>query len=273
MTSRPQSLATVVLLYDGGPSDEVMPQRIALALRASLMQQLHFPVRVEHVSLRSGSTLSGVIGDSRSAHALCAVPLEPFWSRRAVGLYRTALLAAGDDDVPLLGGWQADGRFARAVAARAGEAMDGGRLDETAVILAARSLPLVGLADDGYADLVQRAAAHLVGVLMPGDWRLAYVQPAGASTADHLEPDGPSAVFQLAHEGWQTALVVPLGYAFDGEATATDLDGALRREVEGAGMSYHRARAVNDSPVFIETLADVVIQHLAQRPMEGHSHS
>ena len=44
--------------------------------------------------------------------------------------------------------------------------------------------------------------------------------------------------------------------------TLYDLDIVLRAQMEGLGIEYRRSHAPNDSPLFIEALADVVTERL-----------
>ena len=69
--------------------------------------------------------------------------------------------------------------------------------------------------------------------------------------------------------GWEKLLVVPVGFVADHVETLYDLDIELRAVVEAGGMTYHRSHALNDDPRFIAALADVVIDHLARRPVDG----
>ncbi len=66
--------------------------------------------------------------------------------------------------------------------------------------------------------------------------------------------------------------MVPVGFVSDNVETLYDLDIVLRQQIEGLGMEYRRSVAPNDSPLFIEALADVVIDYLARRPVEHQLH-
>ena len=54
----------------------------------------------------------------------------------------------------------------------------------------------------------------------------------------------------------------------DNVETLYDLDIVLRGQIETLGIEYRRSHAPNDSPFFIEALADVVTDYLAHRPVE-----
>ena len=81
-----------------------------------------------------------------------------------------------------------------------------------------------------------------------------------------MEPDADDAVRVLAAEGWKKILVIPVGFVSDNVETLYDLDIVLRGQIEDLGIEYRRTHAPNDSPLFIQALADVVIDYLAKRP-------
>ena len=74
-------------------------------------------------------------------------------------------------------------------------------------------------------------------------------------------------VRELGEGGWKKLLVVPIGFVSDHVETLYDLDIVLHEQIEALGMSYLRTQALNDSPRFIEALADIVIDFLAHRPI------
>ena len=118
---------------------------------------------------------------------------------------------------------------------------------------------------------LQQTIAQLVPAIVPGDWRFAF-QSKGRSGGEWLEPEADEMVRALAADGWKKLLVVPVGFVSDNVETRYDLDIVLREQVEAAGMEYRRSEAPNDSPAFIEALADVVIDYLARRPVEHALH-
>jgi ferrochelatase len=80
-----------------------------------------------------------------------------------------------------------------------------------------------------------------------------------------MEPEADDAVRILAGEGWKKILVIPIGFVSDNVETLYDLDILLRGQIEDLGIEYRRAHAPNDSPLFIQALADVVVDYLANR--------
>jgi protoheme ferro-lyase len=243
-------------------------------LQDRLISHLAFPLGVVAASPQAPPTISAALAGEPSVSL--AVPLEPVWSRRGIDAYRSALAAAGHADVDVVGGWQDDERFLRAVAAQARLALGDGRLDAAAVLFVARSLPEEGGGE--YYDLAQRLAARLVGIMAPGDWRLAFWDPGlviGAADPESSagvprERPLPVELADLLEWEWPTLLVVPIGQVLERDETRA-LDERLRPAVEGASRTYRRAAAAGTDPGFLAALADAVVDHLARRPLPSGS--
>jgi ferrochelatase len=284
----PRTLAVVEERYRliGGASPlPGITVRQARALEARLALQLPFPVRVRHGFLYTEPTVADCLAEL-DAHDVIALPLSPFASRLTTGRYRAAIDAAegltgvpaavgaaGADiprgrTIPLLEGWYADKDFVQAISKNAAEALDGCDVNEWAVLFTAHSVPAETIAEgDPYVDQLQQTISQLVPQIMPGDWRFGF-QSKGRGGGEWMEPEADDAVRVLAEEGWKKILVVPVGFVSDNVETLYDLDIVLRGQIENLGIEYRRSHAPNDSPFFIQALADVVTDYLAHRPVE-----
>jgi protoporphyrin/coproporphyrin ferrochelatase len=277
MTGRPanpETLNVVEARYEligGGSPLPDITARQALALQARLIQELAFPIRVRRGFLFTEPTVAECLAEL-DGHEVVALPLSPFSSRLTSGKYREALDVAGGDKVPLLEGWYANRGFVKAISRRAAAALDGCDVNEWAVLFTAHNVPLETIMEgDPYVEQLQQCIAQLVPALVPGDWRFAF-QSKGRGGGEWLEPEVDDVVRTLAEEGWKKVLVVPVGFVSDNVETLYDLDIVVRKQIEEAGMEYRRSAALNDSPPFIEALADVVIDYLARRPVEHQLH-
>jgi len=277
MTGRPanpETLKVVEARYEviGGASPlPDITSRQALALQARLVQQLASPIRVRRGFLYTEPTVADCLAEL-DGHEVVALPLSPFSSRLTSDKYREALDAAGREKVPLLEGWYANRGFVKAISRRAAAALDGCDVNEWAVLFTAHNVPLETIMEgDPYVEQLQQTISQLVPALVPGDWRFAF-QSKGRGGGEWLEPEVDDMVRTLAEEGWKKVLVVPVGFVSDNVETLYDLDIVLRQQIEGLGMEYRRSAAPNDSPPFIEMLADVVIDYLARRPVEHQLH-
>jgi protoporphyrin/coproporphyrin ferrochelatase len=252
--------------------------RQARALQARLIQELAFPLRVRHGFLYAEPNVADCLKEL-DGHEVIAVPLSPFSSRLTSDKYRQALTAAEDREaggrgreIPLLEGWYAGRGFVQSISKRVAVALDGSDVNEWAVLFTAHNVPLETILEgDPYVEQLQQTIAQLVPAIVPGDWRFAF-QSKGRGGGEWMEPEVDDVVRTLAEEGWKKVLVVPVGFVSDNVETLHDLDIVLRQQIEGLGMEYRRSAAPNDSPTFIEALADVVIDYLARRPVEHQLH-
>jgi ferrochelatase len=255
--------------------------RQARALQARLVQELGFPIRVRHGFLYTEPTVADCLAEL-DGHEVLALPLSPFASRLTSGKYRTAIDeaeggggaggAARGRAIPLLEGWYADRGFVKAVSRSAAIALDGCDVNEWAVLFTAHNVPLETIMEgDPYVEQLQQTIAQLVPALVPGDWRFAF-QSTGRGGGEWMEPEVADVVRTLAEEGWRKVLVVPVGFVSDNVETLYDLDILLRKQIESLDMEYRRSAPPNDSPQFIEALADLVIDYLARRPVEHQLH-
>ena len=267
-----RTLAVVQERYEligGGSPLPGITARQALALQTRLVQELALPIRVRHGFLYTEPTVADCLAELGD-HEVVALPLSPFASRLTTGKYREALDAAGGEKIPLLEGWYADRGFVKAVSRSAATALDGCDVNEWAVLFTAHNVPLETIMEgDPYVEQLQQTIAQLVPALVPGDWRFAF-QSTGRGGGEWMEPEVADVVRALADEGWKKLLVVPVGFVSDNVETLYDLDILLRDQIESLGMEYRRSAPPNDSPAFIQALADVVIDHVARRPVGHH---
>ena len=251
----------------GGSPLNAITERQAAALEASLCGQLHAEVRVRPAYLHCEPTVAQVLGELDGADVL-ALSLSPYSSRLTTGAYRKALADAGASWVPVIEGWYSDPQFEQAVSERVAQALDGRQSSDYAVLFTAHSVPKETILEgDPYVEQIHEVIAHLLPAIMPGDWRLGW-QSKGRRGGEWLEPSVEDVVLQLAAQGWQKLLVVPVGFIADNVETLYDLDIVLKRVVHENGMNYLRSEPPNDSPRFIAVLADAVIGYLAHRPVE-----
>ncbi|MDY6833837.1 MAG: ferrochelatase [Chloroflexota bacterium] len=131
--------------------------------------------------------------------------------------------------------------------------------EETSVLFTAHSLPLRFLEpEDPYTRQMEESIAGIVGITGPLNWELAY-QSKGRLPGDWLEPDASAVIERLPKQGIKNVLVVPLGFVADHVETLYDIDIVYKGEAESIGLGFKRTPSLNDSPKFIEALADVVL--------------
>jgi ferrochelatase len=89
-------------------------------------------------------------------------------------------------------------------------------------------------------------------------WEVAYQSRSGSPRDPWLEPDVGDALRTLAAAGARDAVVIPVGFVCDHVEVLYDLDVEARATAAGLGLGFARASTVNDHPLFIRMLTDVV---------------
>jgi len=128
------------------------------------------------------------------------------------------------------------------------------------VVFSAHSLPGRVLAEGDPYDAQCRETARLVAERsgLPDErWTWSY-QSSGRTSEPWLGPDLGEHLEQLATLGVADVVVVPVGFVSDHVELLFDVDVRARGVAEGLGMRLERPPALNDDPVFVEALADLV---------------
>jgi Protoheme ferro-lyase (ferrochelatase) len=78
-----------------------------------------------------------------------------------------------------------------------------------------------------------------------------------------LKPYTEDAITELAENGVQDLLVVPISFVSEHIETLQEIDMEYRELAEESGIeNFYRVPALNTHPVFIEALADLVIESI-----------
>ncbi|MDI6815758.1 MAG: ferrochelatase [Actinomycetota bacterium] len=130
------------------------------------------------------------------------------------------------------------------------------------IVFSAHSLPMSYIeAGDPYVDEIKMTIDKVLNKIAPHSWRVAY-QSKGNIPGAWLGPTVEEVYEDLVGEERQDVLIVPVGFAADHVETLWDLDIHHKRQAEELGLTYERADALNDSPRFMEALADMVCEAL-----------
>ncbi|MGH3133030.1 MAG: ferrochelatase [Gaiellaceae bacterium] len=142
--------------------------------------------------------------------------------------------------------------------------------DRVHVVFSAHSLPERVLAGGDPYDDQCRETARLVAEragLPPERWSWSY-QSAGRTAEPWAGPDLGEHLEELAASGVRDVVAVPVGFVSDHVEILFDVDVRARAVADRLGMRFERPPALNDDPVFVESLADLV-RTRAARWVEG----
>jgi len=213
-----------------------------------------------------------------------AVCLAPQNSRTSVGLYRRAVLAAASGmEVEFVAGWAESPLLAQAFAEKlwpvwAEACAESGQ--RVPVLFTAHSVPcrtiMTGDASisgskpetpqptspDAYPVEAKRTAQMVADRMAAvgfgdGDWYFAF-QSQGVSGGPWIGPTVEEMLQAIKDEGHVGVVMQPVGFLCDHVEILYDIDIAFREAASELGLKLWRADSLNDSPVLIRALVDVV---------------
>lgn len=143
----------------------------------------------------------------------------------------------------------------------------------------AHSLP-TGMAEtsgpDGGAYVRQLLeASRLVADRVDGGghpWQLVYQSRSGPPSQPWLEPDICDHLDELAGDGADAVVVVPIGFVSDHLEVLHDLDVEAAEQADKHGMSFARAATLGTDPRFVAMIRELVLERAAasaERPARG----
>jgi len=131
----------------------------------------------------------------------------------------------------------------------------------TTVIFTAHSLPeRISQTGDTYPEQLAESARLVGNAAGLDDWLVAW-QSAGRTPEPWLGPDVRDMVRQVAADDLADAVVIcPIGFVSDHLEVLYDLDVEVAAVAAEVGLAYARTASLNDDPVFIATLADLIVE-------------
>jgi len=142
-----------------------------------------------------------------------------------------------------------------------------GRRGDAALLFTAHSVPLASAERSPYVAEITASARAVAAHLGHARWQIAYQSRSGNPRDPWLEPDVNDALRALAAGGTRDVVVVPIGFVCDHVEVLYDLDVEARATAAAAGLGFRRASTVNDHPLFIRMLVDVVQQARSPGPV------
>ena len=213
------------------------------------------------------------------------IVMAPHWSGMSVETYIERVIQATRDDggpaFTFVRSYHDHPSFITFLAARVADALrrltDGERAN-AAVIFSAHSLPVRSL-DDGtqrcktcdcdescrYRDGLRETADLVAQELGLEDYLIAW-QSAGRTADPWWGPPIEAVIEELAIAGRGAVVVCSAGFVADHLEILYDLDIEARGIAEGAGTRFERTQMPNADPAYLDVLAVVVREHLAEVP-------
>lgn len=139
--------------------------------------------------------------------------------------------------------------------------------DTVHVIFSAHSLPVrIIKTGDPYDSQLQETArlvAEKAG-LRPHQWSWSY-QSAGRSPEPWLGPQLEDYIPELAQKGIKNIVSIPVGFVSDHVEILFDIDIEAQAAAKTHGIRLERPTALNTDPIFIQQLADLIVEKAGER--------
>lgn len=190
---------------------------------------------------------------------LSAFRTEASWDRYVASV-EAACARPGAPSVEYAEPWSHRPSFVRAVAARVASAIEGIPREhrDAPLVFTAHSVPRSMADGSPYVEQFREASRRVAEGLGRADWTLAYQSRSGRPDDPWLGPDVTETLEGLARAGEKAVIVAPIGFVCDHVEVLYDLDVEARQRARELGVSFYRAPAVNDHPLFIDLLAGLV---------------
>lgn len=248
-----------------------LTQAQASALEAKLNERPEGPRWRVHVAMRhwhpfikdmlaelEGQGVSSVVG----------LVMAPHYSRMSIGAYYERIAEAGSSiAVVPIERWHLLPGYLDALADRVHDALQrfpGEVRAEVPVIFSAHSLPERILEwDDPYPRELKETVTAVAERISPQPYTFAY-QSAAMTPEPWLGPDVAETIERYAAEGKKHVLVAPIGFVTEHVEILYDIDVDFKRRAQALGVHLERIEMLNDHPLMIAALADLVRARAAQ---------
>lgn len=207
---------------------------------------------------------------SDGVNRLVALCLAPYNSRTSVGLYRKHLSEAIEELAPglqveFIESWHDHPGLIAAFRDKILRALDPAQKTTSKtvpVILTAHSVPQTTVAEgDPYERQVRETAAAIAETISLPNWRVAF-QSQGMTPEPWIGPTVESQIDELAAAGHRHVLIAPIGFVSDHVEILYDIDVVFRDYGAARGVTILRTESLNDSPLFIQALASIVMARI-----------
>ena len=184
--------------------------------------------------------------------------------RENVAAARSELRTSGADiDVTYVSSWFEHPLFIAANAAHVREALQRLPDDERGaarLVCTAHSIPVPMAERSRYRQQLEDTARLVAREAGMPDWAVVFQSRSGRPQDPWLEPDVCDYLREERQKGLRAAVVAPIGFVCDHIEVLYDLDTEAAQVCRDIGLPMARAEAVNDDPLFLDMMADVVLK-------------
>jgi len=168
----------------------------------------------------------------------------------------------GHVDITFVDSWFDHPRFIAANAAHIREGLKrlpGNVREDARLVFTAHSIPKA-MADASQYEHQLSASCAAIAEQLGLPWALVYQSRSGRPQDPWLEPDVCDYLRREHAQGLAAAVICPVGFVCDHIEVLYDLDREAADVCISIGLPMVRAAAVNDHPLFLDMMADVVLR-------------
>ena len=132
----------------------------------------------------------------------------------------------------------------------------------TPLVFTAHSIPSSMAAASPYVEQLLESCRLVAEALGHPRWSLAYQSRSGDPRQPWLEPDVSDVLRELSAEGIRSVVLAPIGFVCDHVEVLFDLDVEAKAVADELGIDLRRASTVNDHPLYMRALTDLVRQRV-----------
>lgn len=132
------------------------------------------------------------------------------------------------------------------------------------LVFTAHSIPESMAQTSRYREQLLESSRLVAGRAGVRDWTLVYQSRSGRPGDPWLEPDVSAYLRSERRRALQAAILCPIGFVCDHIEVLYDLDTEAAQVCRDIGLPMARAEAVNDDPLFLDMMADVVLKTVSR---------
>jgi ferrochelatase len=172
-----------------------------------------------------------------------------------------------DVDVTYVGSWFDHPLFVQANAEHVTTARN--RLpselrDDARLVFTAHSIPMSMADRSQYRQQLESSARLVAAAAGMADWALVFQSRSGRPEDPWLEPDICDYLRRESATGLRAVVLCPIGFVCDHIEVLYDLDREAAAVCGELALPMQRAEAVNDDPLFLDMMADVVLNTVSR---------
>ena len=139
--------------------------------------------------------------------------------------------------------------------------------EETALLFSAHSLPVSMAEACQYEAEIHESASLVANLVDPENFfrkEVVWQSRSGSPSVPWLEPDINDKIKELASDGVKALAVSPIGFPVENFEILWDLDHEAANQAAALGMSFSRAKTINDDPRFVSMIGDLLCERTGE---------